>query len=203
MQTGASAKHKKRNPGTNVFGFVLAGGRSSRMGTDKASVIIDGKSMLEHTKSILAEVSGEVAVVGGAYADIADAMPFSGPASAIARLISSHSDYEDTIALFMPVDMPRVETVSLEALISQVKKLKKPAYFERDYLPVALPVSTELTQALCLLLEASKAPSMRQLLQITEARSVPRVGSASSFVNLNTPEAISTASRQTLATERK
>lgn len=203
MQTATSIKQRKRNPGTNVFGFILAGGRSSRMGTDKASVIIDGKSMLEHTKSILADVSGEVAVVGGAYADIADAMPFSGPASAIARLISSHSDYEDTIALFMPVDMPRVETVSLEALISQVKRLNKPVYFERDYLPVALPVSTELTQTLRLLLEASEAPSMRQLLQITGARSVPRVGSASSFVNLNTPVAISTASRKTPQTERK
>jgi molybdenum cofactor guanylyltransferase len=49
----------------NLFGFVLAGGKSTRMGTDKAALELEGQTLLEHALAILRQVAAEVAVLGG------------------------------------------------------------------------------------------------------------------------------------------
>src|SRR5258708_37224046 len=48
--------------------IVLAGGKSRRMGTDKALLPWEGKTLLEHAVSIVSQIEGRVIVV----ADIAD-----------------------------------------------------------------------------------------------------------------------------------
>jgi molybdenum cofactor guanylyltransferase len=47
----------------NVEGFVAAGGRSSRMGRDKAWLEIDGRAMIEHVIAALSPVTGSVAII--------------------------------------------------------------------------------------------------------------------------------------------
>lgn len=46
-----------------VTGIVLAGGRSSRMGQDKASLVLDGASLLARTVAALEAVADEVVIV--------------------------------------------------------------------------------------------------------------------------------------------
>ena len=47
----------------SVFGYVQAGGGSTRFGVDKALVELGGKSMLERTCELLAGVCSSVRVV--------------------------------------------------------------------------------------------------------------------------------------------
>lgn len=51
-----------------IAAFILAGGASRRMGTDKAQLMLNGKSFVEHIAAALAktggEITGEITLVG-------------------------------------------------------------------------------------------------------------------------------------------
>src|SRR5262249_37745295 len=49
---------------SDVEGFILAGGKSSRMGTDKAHLTIEGKSFLERAAHTLSAIADRIYVVG-------------------------------------------------------------------------------------------------------------------------------------------
>ena len=55
----------------NVFGFVQAGGGSTRFGADKALVQFEGKTLLVRTVELVASVCGQTTIVAaaGKYAD--------------------------------------------------------------------------------------------------------------------------------------
>ncbi len=45
-------------------GYVLAGGRSSRMGTDKAMLMLEGRTLLERAASAVESATGVAVIVG-------------------------------------------------------------------------------------------------------------------------------------------
>ena len=91
-------------------GFILAGGKSSRMGADKAFLELGGKTLLERARGLVADVCGKVAIVGdrarfGPDA-IEDIFPDSGPLAGIhAALTATRSD----LNLVLAVDTPFLE----------------------------------------------------------------------------------------------
>jgi molybdopterin-guanine dinucleotide biosynthesis protein A len=97
-----------KQPGS--AGFVLAGGKSSRMGDDKAFLKLGDKTLLEIARELLAEVCEKVNIVGdrarfGPQA-IEDIYPDSGPLGGIhAALSATTSD----LNLVLAVDTPFVE----------------------------------------------------------------------------------------------
>src|SRR5258708_38261336 len=67
-------------------GFVLVGGKSSRMGRDKALLAWNGATLAQHAARIVAEVCGSTALVGDPVRDgslgypvFADRFPGCGP----------------------------------------------------------------------------------------------------------------------------
>src|SRR3954464_13510045 len=71
----------------NASAFILAGGKSSRMGEDKAFLRLGGKTLLELAQELVSGVCGSVFVVGdrarfGPKA-IQDIFPDSGPLGGI------------------------------------------------------------------------------------------------------------------------
>ena len=92
-----------------VGGYVLAGGKSSRMGQDKALIELAGKPLLLHAVKKLRRVCMDVRVLGAnpafaAYAPIVpDLHPDCGPLGGMEAALS-HSVFDWN--LFMPVDMP-------------------------------------------------------------------------------------------------
>jgi molybdopterin-guanine dinucleotide biosynthesis protein A len=88
-------------------GFVLAGGRSSRMGRDKALLQLGGRSMLEIALDKLRALPLPVPPrVAGARPDagaIADLHPACGPLSGIEAALSASSR---PLNVFLPLDMP-------------------------------------------------------------------------------------------------
>lgn len=95
-------------------GWVLAGGRSVRMGRDKAGVALAGRPLLEHMLSKLrvlglrARVAGLRAPVANVAAEVlSDAHPECGPLSGIETALATS---EATLVLMLSVDLPLVET---------------------------------------------------------------------------------------------
>jgi molybdopterin-guanine dinucleotide biosynthesis protein A len=54
----------------SIEGFILAGGQSRRMGTDKSRLMINGQTFLERIAVELSAITGSVAVVGPARAPV-------------------------------------------------------------------------------------------------------------------------------------
>jgi molybdopterin-guanine dinucleotide biosynthesis protein A len=93
----------------DAAGFVLAGGQSSRMGSDKALVELDGKPLIAHALQSLRE-AGLVASIAGArsplqpYAPVVeDSEPDHGPLSGVCAALTSTSA---PWAVILPIDLP-------------------------------------------------------------------------------------------------
>ncbi len=103
-----------------VSGYVLAGGKSSRMGHDKALLELAGKTLLEHAVHKLRRVCGEVHVLGAqaalaAYAPLVpDLHPGCGPLGGMEAALQ-HARHE--WSLILPVDVPFLPLRLLEAWI--------------------------------------------------------------------------------------
>ena len=111
---------------------VLAGGRSSRLGSaNKASLQMAGLSLLEHAVSAALSISRTCVVVGptdpllhsDAVLFTTEYPPFSGPAAALAagvNRLSSSSESESDAILILACDMPgiRVQLPLLAAALA-------------------------------------------------------------------------------------
>jgi molybdenum cofactor guanylyltransferase len=104
--------------------FVLAGGKSTRMGADKAFVLLDGRTLLARMLDLSRQVASNVYIVGdpAKFAPfsptIEDIFPGCGPLGGIhAALRSSHTDLNVVLA----VDVPFVSIALLDYLISRAR----------------------------------------------------------------------------------
>jgi molybdopterin-guanine dinucleotide biosynthesis protein A len=96
---------------------ILAGGRSRRMGRDKAGLNWRGQSWLDRARAVLKEAgAGRILVLGRPdLADgIADPAPGSGPAVNLAGLIAGLP--AGTRLIVVPVDMPTLDPAVLQSL---------------------------------------------------------------------------------------
>lgn len=104
--------------------FILAGGKSTRMGSDKAFVLLDGQTLLARALHLARQITDNVRIVG----DPAKFMPFApavedifqntGPLGGIhAALRGSQSD----LNLILAVDTPFLTTPLLEFLVERAR----------------------------------------------------------------------------------
>ncbi|QNI33920.1 molybdenum cofactor guanylyltransferase [Alloacidobacterium dinghuense] len=105
-------------------GFVLAGGRSTRMGRDKALLPYAGRPLIAHAVDLLKMAGVEPHIVGArpdlaAYAPvIEDLHPGCGPLGGIeAALAASSSE----LNLFLPVDLPLLPAAFLRYLLQRAE----------------------------------------------------------------------------------
>jgi molybdopterin-guanine dinucleotide biosynthesis protein A len=104
--------------------FILAGGQSTRMGTDKAFVALNGRTLLQRVLSTARSVTPNVCIIGdparfSPFAPtVADIFRGCGPLAGIhAALHSSHSD----LNLILAVDLPFVPPALLQFLRTQAE----------------------------------------------------------------------------------
>jgi len=105
-----------------VSGIILAGGKNTRMGTEKALLQIGGKPIIEIISTALKSITGEIIIVSnnpGHYADygdrvVADIIPGCGPLGGIHAGLT-HTSYQ--VALVTPCDTPFVSTNLARLLI--------------------------------------------------------------------------------------
>jgi len=105
-------------------GFVLAGGRSSRMGTDKAFLQLDGRSLLLRALGLLRTLTPEVRIVGPAskfapYGSVVeDLYPGRGPLAGIHAALSASAT---ELNLILAVDLPFVTGSLLRFILEQAQ----------------------------------------------------------------------------------
>jgi phospholipid/cholesterol/gamma-HCH transport system ATP-binding protein len=114
----------ENGPELDVTIFVLAGGKSTRMGRDKAFVEFEGRTLLARSLDLARSVSADVRIVGSrerfaAFAPVVeDIFRDCGPLGGIhAGLRASQTD----INLVLAVDMPFLSRIFLEYLIEQAR----------------------------------------------------------------------------------
>ena len=109
----------------DVTAFVLAGGESTRMGREKATLEFGGRTLLEHALHLALGVAAEAIIVGSKgeferYGRILeDVFPGQGPLGGIhAALCASPTD----LNLILAVDTPFLEARFLEFLVAQARE---------------------------------------------------------------------------------
>src|ERR1700730_18428557 len=65
----------------SIEGFILAGGASSRMGTDKARLVLGGQTFIERIASALSAIASRVTIVGSNRGGADESVLLSGRAS--------------------------------------------------------------------------------------------------------------------------
>lgn len=107
-----------------VTAFVLAGGKSLRMGRDKALLQFDGKTLLERALALASTVAAEVKIVGdpAKYGKsgpvVSDIYLDRGPLGGIHAALS---DTDTDLNLILATDLPFVVPAFLQHLIATAR----------------------------------------------------------------------------------
>ena len=190
----------------DVTAFILAGGKSTRMGTDKAFVMLEGRTLLARMLELARSVCADVKIVGdpakfAAFAPVVeDVFPGCGPLGGIhAALRSSQTE----LNLMLAVDMPFVSAAFLAFLVTRSR--------DSDAM-VTLVHTSDGLQPLCAVYLRDFADSAEKALraglykidalfekaqmQVIAKEELQVAGfSAELFRNLNTPEDLAEATK--------
>lgn len=193
----------------NLSGFVLAGGKSTRMGRDKAALTLDGRTLLETALSVLRQVAREVFILGspqlyGAYGTvIADIFPGCGPLGGIHAALSRTTT---PFNLIIAVDTPFLSAEFLAYLagraadspavvtIPEIRGYLEPvcAVYKREFFPIAQEALRRGDNKITPLLPKDVGAT----LVVREAELAQFAFTAEMFENLNTPEDLERARRR-------
>lgn len=190
-----------------MTGFVLAGGKSSRMGSNKALLSLNGSTLLERTRAIVEQVCEKVFILGerrvyGAFGECyEDVYPDCGPLGGIhAALLNSRTPY----SLVTAVDTPFVSAGFLNYMIERalnssaivtaprIAGMVQPlcTVFSKDFLPLA---ETALKSGNY---KVEAAFPREQTLLVEEGDLGQFEMAAGMFENLNTPEDLERARKR-------
>ncbi len=197
----------------SIEGFILVGGESRRMGTDKSRLMLEGESFVERVARELAAVTASVSIVGNNTAEIQinlpigvarvpDIYPRWGALGGLhAALSASRSDW----AMVVACDFPFVTRDLFRRLAGLREDFEAVAPIQSDLIPQPLctlyRVQACLAQAEHLINSGERKPIA--LLQSVRTRWVPfgeltdLTGSAHFFDNINTPEDYAQANEET------
>ena len=165
----------------SIEAFVLAGGRSRRMGRDKALLEWGGFTLVERALQSLRGVASTVRIVGdredlACFAPVvSDTFPGSGPLGGIhAALATSTHDWN----LFLPVDLPLLPAGFLVWMLERVALTEAVA---------TIPIAAGLPQPLCAVYHRAMEPALREALTAGRFRTIEGVLAASNSMDYPEP----------------
>ena len=131
-----------------TIGVILAGGKSVRMGKDKALLNIEDQSMLARTYQTLSKTSVSKTVISrndGLKGHFADIIGSKGPLSGI-HSIAMRFPFSNL--LIVPVDLPLMHVDALQALIDKGQDTRNNVRYGKHSLPLFLHNTKTLKQTL-------------------------------------------------------
>ncbi len=199
MKPVTNSKFLSNKSQVSRAGFLLAGGKSSRMGADKAFLDFGGGTLLDRALGVLKSACGSVTIIGDpakfavAGPVIADVFPGCGPLAGIhAALVNSRAE----LNVILAVDMPYVSAELVGFLLGAA---------EDSGAIVTVPRTRAGFQPLCAVFRRDFAATAEQALRegnykidatfagvrlrIVEELELAATGfSEKNFLNINTPE---------------
>ena len=181
-----------------LYGLLLAGGRSSRMGENKANLTLAGQTLLARGQSLLREAGCQQVVVSGDYGlsnSLPDAPAWQG-CGPLAGIASALQRYPDVSWLVLPVDMPAMEGAVLARLTTQLSTLGGAGgYTPGSQFPLLLQASPGLLPQLVAQL-AQAEPRARSIGGLIHALALLPLAAAAlesdalawALLNTNTPQ---------------
>jgi molybdopterin-guanine dinucleotide biosynthesis protein A len=189
-------------PAPPLLGLVLAGGQSTRYGTDKATLVVAGQDLLTRTADLLASCGLAVRVAARAdqqqdplrrrHALLADEPGWSGPA---AGLVAAWRLDPQAAWLAVACDMPRLGRAVIEALVAaRDPSCQATAYLGADGRPEPLCAIYE-PATLARLAAGPASSSLRRLLEQSRCRLLAAPGT-DALASANTPADFHRLTRQ-------
>ena len=129
-----------------LYGLVLSGGKSTRMGTDKGLIEYHGIPQREYLYNLLSQVCENTFIslreeqedeLPTAMKTIVDLNEFKGPYNG---LLSAHKKYPDVAWLVLACDLPLMDLDALKELISQRDSAKEATAFALKENPLPEPL---------------------------------------------------------------
>lgn len=124
----------KQTAGGDTAGFVLAGGRSSRMGRDKARLEFRGQPLVVHALDILRaaglepSISAASGMVGGGGSALAEFAPVVGDvaqgAGPLGGICAAMAATTARWSVFIPVDQPLLPASLLQYLLDRARSTR-------------------------------------------------------------------------------
>ncbi len=193
---------------SELSGFVLAGGKSTRMGQDKATLLFHGRTLLEHALATLRSICSNVAILGrrDLYGQLGpvyeDVFAGCGPLGGIhAALTNSPSRHNIIIAVDTPFLKPeflsylgeRARSSNAVVTTPEINDYMQPlcTVYAKDFLPIAEEALKSGHYKIVPLFPRD------QTLVIREAELRGFAFAAEMFENLNTPDDLKRAQRNT------
>ena len=165
------------------IGLILAGGRSKRMGEDKARLRLAHTDLLAWQVARLAACCNRI-VVSGDYPEhdaVPDLLPGLGP---LAGLHVAVLRFPNAALWALPVDMPGLRPERLQVLRQQTT----PAFYGDSPLPAWFPDTDALATAIAAMLAAApRELAIHQLHARLHSRALPALPTHEQ-ANLNTPK---------------
>jgi molybdopterin-guanine dinucleotide biosynthesis protein A len=165
------------------IGLILAGGRSKRMGEDKARLRLAHTDLLAWQVARLAACCNRI-VVSGDYPEheaVPDVLPGLGP---LAGLHAAALRFPNAALWVLPVDMPGLRPETLQTLRQQAE----PAFYGDSPLPAWFPDTDNLAAAIAdMLITTPRELAIHQLHARLHSRALPALPTHEQ-ANLNTPE---------------
>ena len=130
----------------NLYGLVLSGGKSTRMGTDKGLIKYHGVPQREYLYDLLNQVCDETFIslredqkgeLQTGMKTIIDLNEFRGPYNG---LLSAHKKHPEAAWLVLACDLPLMDLEALKELISQRDSTKQATAFALNENPLPEPL---------------------------------------------------------------
>lgn len=177
----------------NIAGIVLAGGLSSRMGSDKAALKLEDQTLLKQSVSLLSDCDIQNVFVSGDYNEfnsIPDLQKELGPIGGLHACVEKLFGKFDALFI-MPVDMPLLSQQDCQLLIEMYKTYPNGVYYSQSTFPMILPLDVNLKEYLTEVLTSpqNKHRSLFRLIKTLKLQAITVNNKvALRFQNTNTPE---------------
>jgi molybdopterin-guanine dinucleotide biosynthesis protein A len=181
---------------TPLNGLVLAGGKSTRMGEDKALLQWHGKEQMYYLADLLKQFCNEVFIscrvdqassIDKKYEVIADEFENAGP---LAAIISAFHQTKNCAWLVIACDLPLLDEKTIDFLVQQRDETMVATTFKSPYDNLPEPLITIWEPKALPLLETAlseKRYSPQRVLMNSKTKMI-EAPDANALLNVNTPE---------------
>ena len=181
-----------------LYSLLLAGGKSSRMGKDKSTLVYEGQTLLERSLDLLNQLGADHVLISGdiqGHDSIPDLLPDCGPFGglhAAIHFIDKKSGMDGSLLLLIPVDMPMLDEQSLITLIESTGDAGS-CFYQGEVFPCVFRLTSQLKNHLDSLFSKSTElggdRSMKALLRAFTPKVLKSTAlSRNVFFNLNSQQ---------------